>query len=101
MTAWPEPIRMSQFLDLWTLKEAYLKARGVGLTVPTSAVSFQLEPGSTARVTFGPEVHDDPGEWQFHRCRPRTHYLAVAVGRSAERDRAVIVREYNSFHSLG
>jgi 4'-phosphopantetheinyl transferase len=92
--------RSSLFLDLWTLKEAYLKARGVGLTVPTSAVSYQLGPGAAARVTFGPEVNDDPSAWQFHRCRPRSHYLAVAVRRSAGREFSVVVREYDSFAIL-
>jgi 4'-phosphopantetheinyl transferase len=92
--------RPSLFLDLWTLKEAYLKARGVGLTVPTSALSFQLGPGSAARVTFGTAVQDDPSAWQFHRCRPQSHCLAVAVRRSAGQEFSVAVREYDSFTTL-
>lgn len=94
------PARASLFLDHWTLKEAYLKARGVGLTVPTSAVSFRLGSGSGATAAFGPEVKDDPSGWQFYRCRPRSHYLAVAVARPFGDDLVVSVREYAAFDTF-
>lgn len=34
--------RAERFLDLWTLKEAYVKARGVGIAVALDQVSFDL-----------------------------------------------------------
>jgi len=67
------------FLDLWTLKEAYLKARGLGLTVPTAAVSFRPDRGRSAGVSFAPPIHDSPPSWRFHRTRLGDHRVAVAL----------------------
>ena len=34
-----------RFLELWTLKEAYLKASGRGISVPLRGFEFQLSDG--------------------------------------------------------
>jgi len=85
----PEPLRAARFLASWTLKEAYLKARGLGLGVDLRALGFAIDP---PRPDFAPAVGDDPAAWHFEQWRPTPdHVLAVAV-RRLQGDRPVVVR---------
>lgn len=81
-----------RFFHYWTLKEAYLKARGTGITLPLGAFAFEVEPPAAVRVQFEPELNDDPAAWQFASldvpradgaAGPAQHALAVAVERRA------------------
>jgi len=86
--ATPQAQRRERFLELWTLKEAYLKACGTGLRTPLGAFAFELPPVSTSRrgccspevrIRFD-ELDDSPGDWRFSLLRPGpTHVLAVAL----------------------
>ncbi len=75
------------FLDFWTLKEAYIKARGMGLALPLSDFAFHLNPDESVRITFTRNIDDDPATWHFLRFElRRRHKVAVALRRSpAER----------------
>jgi 4'-phosphopantetheinyl transferase len=74
----PAP-RQEAFLQLWTLKEAWSKATGRGLTSRLDAAVFVLEPFSVDLSAAG----EDASAWQFHRCAPTAeHVLALAVRRS-------------------
>lgn len=71
------------FFDYWTLKEAYIKARGLGLTLPLGQFTFLRRPGATPAICFAPELHDDPATWQFAQFWPTPdHRMAVAVRRT-------------------
>jgi 4'-phosphopantetheinyl transferase len=81
--------RPDVFFSFWTLKEAYIKARGMGLSLKLDGFAFDLS-GTHPRVSFNDRCPDDPSRWQFRRYLPTaTHALAVAV--SAPED-AVDVR---------
>lgn len=91
----PESERAAAFLEFWTLKEAYLKACGLGLRVALASVVFHLAPDASVRVSFGEGISGDPEEWQFTCLRPGgTHCVAVAVRRAA--GETVVVRERGS-----
>jgi 4'-phosphopantetheinyl transferase len=71
------------FFDYWTLKESYIKARGLGLTLPLGQFTFRRIPGRAPTISFAPELHDDPLSWQFAQFWPtRDHRMAVAVRRT-------------------
>jgi 4'-phosphopantetheinyl transferase len=81
LRAQPEADQPAVFFDYWTLKESYIKARGLGLALPLWQFSFLLH-GPTPVIAFAPELHDDPGSWQFAQFWPTAdHRLAVAVRR--------------------
>ncbi len=83
-----------RFFELWTLKEAYLKARGVGIAAALEKISFALEPAAPIRIRFDPGFDDDPASWQFALHRPTArHVLSVAVRRSGGADLSIALRE--------
>ena len=92
----PTEARPDRFFDYWTLKEAYIKARGLGLHLPLDRFSFHLGsdggvPAPPIRIAFGPGIADDPATWQFEKLdlTPR-HRLAIAIRRApAEPDLTV------------
>lgn len=75
---------------LWTLKEAYVKARGLGLSLSLDSFAFTLDPLS---ITFTAPLEDNPQHWQF-ACHSPTHWhiLSIAVQRRGA-DLPIIFRE--------
>jgi len=88
LLALPAIERSRRFFEHWTLKEAYLKARGLGLAIPLDRFWFRLGGGAPIAVTFAPSLDDDPARWQFAQRRLFTrHLLAVAVATKGRRSR--------------
>jgi 4'-phosphopantetheinyl transferase len=69
--------RLSRFYELWTLREAYLKARGLGLALPLEQLAFYPTPSGGARAEFGPAIGDDPAHWQFGLTWITNRHLAA------------------------
>ena len=89
----PEPERQRVFFDYWTLKEAYIKARGFGLALPLGDFAFKLDPPNAPTITFEPSLDDDPATWQFLQGWPTPlHRLGLAVRREGG-DLPVRIRE--------
>jgi 4'-phosphopantetheinyl transferase len=82
--ALPEAERHSAFFTFWTLKEAYIKARGLGLSMPLEKFSFALDGGEGPAISFAPGLDDDPRRWRFALFRPtQRHVVALAAQREA------------------
>jgi 4'-phosphopantetheinyl transferase len=65
LNATPAPQRRNQFVEYWTLKESYIKARSMGLSVPLDRFSFHLEIPGRVRITMDPDLEDSPTRWEF------------------------------------
>ena len=92
LRALPPEARRQRFFEYWTLKEAYVKARGLGLQLPLDRFSFHLEAGQPIRISFADGLRDDPASWQFQLLRPTPrHRLALAIRCAGKGDLAVRV----------
>jgi 4'-phosphopantetheinyl transferase len=77
------------FFRLWTLKEAFIKATGQGLSRPLDSFSFSLDPVS---ITFHPGEANEAKQWQFFELRPTVrHFLALAVHQPPDATRSLTV----------
>jgi 4'-phosphopantetheinyl transferase len=75
--------RDRKFLEYWTLKEAYIKARGLGLSLPLEQFSVYTDSGGQWRIAFEPPLKDDPARWWLWSSRlGNNHQAALAIGMS-------------------
>ncbi len=68
------------FYQLWTLKEALLKAMGVGISAGLENLNFNLQDGISVSLSPGLRAQSTTDEWQFHQWQlPDTSYCALAA----------------------
>ena len=70
------------FLEYWTLKEAYIKATGLGLSAPLKSFAFELTDPPT--ISFDARTGDS-GEWQFLRLDLTAQHVSALAVRSPRR----------------
>jgi len=82
LEAAPPDDRPLRFLQFWTLKEAFLKAHGSGLSIPLKDFSFELPPGRSPKIYFHNPGLGDADRWQFLERRLGDRFqLALAIQR--------------------
>ena len=75
----PAELRKQGFFDCWTRKEAYIKARGEGLSIPLDEFDVSLAPGEEAVLLRN---HKDPGEvarWSMQSVAVPAGYVGALV----------------------
>jgi len=80
MARLPVDQQQLRFFDYWTLKESYIKARGMGLAIPLAKFSFRFEADRLNAFETHPDLDDDAASWHFWRISRGGRYrIAVAV----------------------
>ena len=98
----PGDEQSATFFEYWTLKEAYIKAVGVGISLGLERFSFELDDRGlgvddperrAATISFN-GLDDDPAAWQFAQYEPTPHHaMAVAIRRGDAEDLEIRLRE--------
>jgi 4'-phosphopantetheinyl transferase len=71
--------KIDRALSLWTLKEAYIKGRGLGLSLPLKYISFLFGGQAGVSLRLDPPIGDDPSRWQFGLLDYAGHRVALMV----------------------
>jgi 4'-phosphopantetheinyl transferase len=69
----PIHVRQLAFFQCWTRKEAYLKARGRGLTLPLDQFDVAFQPGEPAALLCSREVN----RWSLHELHLEQEYVGT------------------------
>lgn len=78
LRALPVSRQQSRFLELWTLKESYIKARGLGLSLPLNEFGFRFPADGELRPFF--HNGDAPARWKFWQwCFDADNLIAVCT----------------------
>jgi 4'-phosphopantetheinyl transferase len=94
LAATPQQERQYRFFEYWTFKEAYIKARGMGLSLPLDKFSLHYPDNHAVEIAIDPELADDPARWQFWQFRPRSEYLvAICAERVGAQSPCLTVRQ--------
>jgi 4'-phosphopantetheinyl transferase len=76
-----------RFFDYWTLKEAYIKARGEGISLGLANFGFSIASANAIRISMKPCLNDCPDDWQFWSLTLENDYrlgLALKSGARAQ-----------------
>lgn len=106
LRAAPVERQREMFFRFWTLKEAYIKARGMGLSIPLDAFSYELDLGRpplpptisfAAPGTVEKPIDDDRQRWQLVELDCGVGFpAAIVVERGAVGDRRIVLERISS-----
>lgn len=69
--------RPAAFFNLWTRKEAWLKATGQGIGKYLNRVEVSFMPGEAPQLEALPREFGEPKNWSLHSLEPRPGYVAA------------------------
>lgn len=82
----PAEDRPRAFLACWTRKEAYIKARGEGLSIPLNCFDVSLAPGEPAALLESRHESDNAAHWRLYDINLGRDYVAALAARGRSFD---------------
>ncbi len=73
----PKGVQHEAFFNCWTRKEAYIKGRGLGLSLDLNQFDVSLTPGEPAAILNIREEGQDVSRWSLHALSPGPGYKAA------------------------
>ena len=98
LMALPRKLRIDRFFDLWTRKEALLKAAGDGLRSSQKDRPHIVPRSDSSRFAQPAPPADTPAEWHVHSFSPREGYIAAVAFQKPDLD--LICRTTPAFFSM-
>lgn len=77
LRALPRERQQRGFLEFWTLKESYIKARGMGLSIPLDRFWFELSTGLPVQFVIDAALIDRADRWQIRQLDTGSDYVAA------------------------
>jgi len=95
LRALPNELQRERFFAYWTLKESYIKARGLGLAIPLDQFSFLLsEDDDRIGLIVDARQGEQSGVWQCARIPvPAPHAMAIVIRRGDAPDFLLKMRD--------
>jgi 4'-phosphopantetheinyl transferase len=78
----PAPLRAEAFFNCWTRKEAFVKARGEGLSLPLDQFEVSVAPGEPARLLRTTGDLQEASQWSIRELEPDPGYSAAIAVRA-------------------
>ena len=78
----PQESAASLFFEIWTRKEAFLKATGTGLSRNLQGFTVSSGPGEIPRMERIAEPDDDPALWSLRAFAPAASYAGAVAMRA-------------------
>lgn len=76
----PEELQQEAFFACWTRKEAFIKARGDGLSLPLENFDVSVDPREQPQLLAVRSLAEEVSEWCMYQMQPQPNYVgAVAV----------------------
>lgn len=94
LTLQDERLKKQRYFDLWTLKEAYVKACGMGLSLPLTDFSFIFDAHDRVGIQFNAGRTDSAEHWRFWRIGlSAQHAIALAIRHEEHLDFTIQIRK--------
>jgi 4'-phosphopantetheinyl transferase len=92
--------RRVRALQLWTAKEAYIKARGLGFSLPPMKFELEVREGDMT-LRFLEDLGDRPDRWEIATHEIEGHMVALCTERLDARRTEVVIRRASLPDLLG
>jgi len=90
----PPQRQLRRFFQYWTLKESYIKARGLGLAIPLDQFSFDLRTERHVTLATAASLEDPADRWRFWQLQvAAANMIAVCAQRLADGPQQLVVRQ--------